>query len=905
MATNIPSNSSNLEGDDSHIFRRTPAKSTPKTPPEEPTELLEFEGLPLLDDDEDALGGSGTEPRSGDSPSMIVRRGYREGSSVDVGGGGGGSNAPGESGSSIFAHADAEAGTPGSGWFDSTPPAARSIPADQSHSPSEADLDKTHLVKDLFAGLDHDSTAVPIAGWQEQQATNSITESEVIRAFDNLSSRDVTKRLAHPDDAADFNATQLSGSHIFPNSSDSRHPADERGGAGDVADEDPSGVDLLNADWNSERFTGPRSSIFGAASNQEASQVELDAAPHAESDDATEIMIFSAPEDGSSIFKKTPTALSFHEHDDGVDLAAPSPAGGGQGSGHVDWSSRPLSGGMEPSPTIPFDEDADVDPFADEPTMPAPKRGLIGTSGAGVVVAPAKSRVPDEDEDPIEATKPRREPARVKPPKTPSRVGGGGLLGWVGGGLLGLLFGAGAFAGLYFGGVLPSAESTKPSAPLVQNTGPLAELAALTAKQDEMKLELATATQAATKAEAEMAKLDKELASAKAAVIFADKRANTEKLTAASQLKTTQADLVKANADFVKVKADAQKAATELSAAVVSAEKVKLELDEAKGIAARAERKIVGERDAAKKALDDATKLNANLGAMVVESQKKQMASEVGVGSIIKELKANKLLDEKVDTAGALAQLPDVLKKLTSLATSQDAKKAAEALAASKKELDTALAALKAADSAKARAVDDAATAKREADAKVAATIKKAEADLLAAKKETEAAKLETETKVATAVADAKQRLADAEMAALKLAQQRQEESKLLQAEFTRQLSEVRQGGTVQITPAEVLTEDRAARDYNSGVSAYQFRNYTGALAALESAVKLNPADARYWYYLGLTQWELGKHDEARAAFKKGYDLESRNKPNAALVGEALERIQGTARRELNRYQNR
>ena len=40
--------------------------------------------------------------------------------------------------------------------------------------------------------------------------------------------------------------------------------------------------------------------------------------------------------------------------------------------------------------------------------------------------------------------------------------------------------------------------------------------------------------------------------------------------------------------------------------------------------------------------------------------------------------------------------------------------------------------------------------------------------------------------------------------------------------------------------------------------------------------MKLNSADARYWYYLGLTQWELGKPDEARAAFKNGSDLEGR-----------------------------
>ncbi len=122
-----------------------------------------------------------------------------------------------------------------------------------------------------------------------------------------------------------------------------------------------------------------------------------------------------------------------------------------------------------------------------------------------------------------------------------------------------------------------------------------------------------------------------------------------------------------------------------------------------------------------------------------------------------------------------------------------------------------------------------------------------------------------------------------------------------MQAGFTQQLAEARQGG-VQITPAEVQALDRAARDYNAGVSAYQSKSFTQALASLESAVKRNPADARYWYYLGLTQWELGKTTDAPVAFKKGYDLEIRGKPNAALVGDALERIQGNARRELTRY---
>lgn len=877
MAAKIPTNP-HPGGDDSHIFRRTP----PKALPEEPTEVLSFNPAPpALDDDEDALSTLGNEPSTGESPSVIVRRGYREGSGVNLGGG----KLAGESGSSIFGNAPPVASAPGSGWFDSIPPAPRA-------APPSGGLSKTQLVENLFTELDADSSTAPVGGWQKQPATDSISESEVLRAFDNLSSRDVTKRLPHPDDVVDFDATQPSGSHIFPHSTETKTRAD------DSADSDASGVDLLNADWDSERITGPRSSIFGAASNQEASQIELDALPPDFAEDATEHNVFNASDGGSSIFDKKSPHLSYHEQDDAIDFTEPMASADDEGSGRVNWESKPLSGEMQPSLMMPRDDDSDVDPFSDDLPLlhtPAPKRGLVGTSGAGAVVAPVKPRPPEDDEEP-ETPKPKREPVRVKAAKEPSR-GGGGLIGWVGGGLLGLLVGAGAFAGLFFGGLLPSAE-TKPTGAI----GATPEVATLTAKQENLTKELAAAKEAALRADESKTGLENQLSAAMGTVktagtdLLAAKKETAdlrkkgeadlrlalgEKDAAEAALKQAQIDVVKADDDAKKAKLDGVKVTAELKAAIANVEAAKAETKTQVALALKTAQELeVSRLDAV-----DKTKLAA-------EALKKQVAAEAGVTAVVKELKANKLLDEKVAAAEAIPLLPDAFKKLSAMVASADAKKAADAMAALKKEVDAAIATVKATELAR----DELKTA-----------VKKAETDLLAAKKETDAVKKETETKVASAVekatAEAKKSLADAEAEKLALAQKQKAELTVLQAGFTQQLAEARQGG-VQITPAEVQAQDRAARDYNAGVSAYQSKSFTQALASLESAVKLNPADARYWYYLGLTQWELGKTTDAPVAFKKGYDLEIRGKPNAALVGDALERIQGNARRELTRYRN-
>ena len=52
----------------------------------------------------------------------------------------------------------------------------------------------------------------------------------------------------------------------------------------------------------------------------------------------------------------------------------------------------------------------------------------------------------------------------------------------------------------------------------------------------------------------------------------------------------------------------------------------------------------------------------------------------------------------------------------------------------------------------------------------------------------------------------------------------------------------------------------------------------------------------------GLAQLAQGQTDAAAQSFGAGSALERRNKPNVRDIGDALERIQGPARKELAKY---
>jgi tetratricopeptide (TPR) repeat protein len=103
-----------------------------------------------------------------------------------------------------------------------------------------------------------------------------------------------------------------------------------------------------------------------------------------------------------------------------------------------------------------------------------------------------------------------------------------------------------------------------------------------------------------------------------------------------------------------------------------------------------------------------------------------------------------------------------------------------------------------------------------------------------------------------------------------------------------------------------VSTPALADAHYATGLGSYWSGRYADAEREFSEAISFAGkagADARYYYYLGLAQLAQGqdRRDAALESFRRGSLLEKLSLPPSGAVSEALERVQGTARRLLNR----
>jgi colicin import membrane protein len=290
--------------------------------------------------------------------------------------------------------------------------------------------------------------------------------------------------------------------------------------------------------------------------------------------------------------------------------------------------------------------------------------------------------------------------------------------------------------------------------------------------------------------------------------------------------------------------------------------------------------------DLRRKAQDDAAKATANAKKQVADktkeldttrvnlaaADKKVKDAEAALGPVIAKLKAAKLIDPAADNAAAVAALPDAVKKAF-LATGTD----------------TATAELTA-------AVDAARKARDEAEGKT----KAAEAALTTAK--ADAAKKIGELEEAMKGFDAKLAAEHAKADAARAADAKKFEEQLAaQAErFRQQLTVARSGAFVPLTDSERAAQDRARKFYAAGLEAYTAGLFANAEGWFDRAAKDDPADARYWYYLGLSKWSQGKAKDAEADFRTGADWEGRSKPGRRVVGDALVKVQGPPRAALD-----
>ena len=96
-----------------------------------------------------------------------------------------------------------------------------------------------------------------------------------------------------------------------------------------------------------------------------------------------------------------------------------------------------------------------------------------------------------------------------------------------------------------------------------------------------------------------------------------------------------------------------------------------------------------------------------------------------------------------------------------------------------------------------------------------------------------------------------------------------------------------------------------AEQYYNRGLSSYWSRRYGAAEGDFQEAIRLAgraAEDARFFYFLGLSQLGLGKEAEALVAFREAGNLERDHRPASGAVNASLERVQGPVRRYVDAF---
>ncbi len=104
-------------------------------------------------------------------------------------------------------------------------------------------------------------------------------------------------------------------------------------------------------------------------------------------------------------------------------------------------------------------------------------------------------------------------------------------------------------------------------------------------------------------------------------------------------------------------------------------------------------------------------------------------------------------------------------------------------------------------------------------------------------------------------------------------------------------------------TTGQVHAQDSLLAElYGQGVHEYFAGDYSQAHELLTIAIEQGSLDPRAYYFRGLVYGRLGRPDEAVADFKKGAELEAGGTTRVYPVGLSLQRVQGKARLELERY---
>ena len=104
--------------------------------------------------------------------------------------------------------------------------------------------------------------------------------------------------------------------------------------------------------------------------------------------------------------------------------------------------------------------------------------------------------------------------------------------------------------------------------------------------------------------------------------------------------------------------------------------------------------------------------------------------------------------------------------------------------------------------------------------------------------------------------------------------------------------------GAISLSAQEAVL----SQQYGSGVHSYFAANYAKAYEQLTTAIDGGLKDPRAFYFRGLACLDLGRPQDAKLDFHAGAVLEADDVNKLYNVGKSLERIQGSAREELESY---
>ena len=109
-----------------------------------------------------------------------------------------------------------------------------------------------------------------------------------------------------------------------------------------------------------------------------------------------------------------------------------------------------------------------------------------------------------------------------------------------------------------------------------------------------------------------------------------------------------------------------------------------------------------------------------------------------------------------------------------------------------------------------------------------------------------------------------------------------------------------------RVRAAAAAQQEQRTRDVNTALKRYAeayhrffHGRYQDTELILNEAIRLNPTDARYFYFRGLARNRLGKSAQALDDFRAGSEAEQRSDRR---VSQALERIQGMERMTIERF---